>query len=146
MNNDQIISKAIQILEDRIEYAAGPVMNCPEAVEQYLKLKLAEYEHEVFACVWLDNSHKIIKFEEMFRGTVNGASVYSREVVKAALACNAAAVILTHNHPSGVTDPSNADRHITKRLQEALTLVDVTVLDHIIVGESCTSLAQRGLI
>ena len=146
MTNDQIIEQAISILEDRIEYAAGPSMLNPDDSEKYLKLKMAEYEQEVFACLWLDNRHKLIKFEEMFRVTVNGSVVHSREIVKAALACNAAAVILAHNHPSGVTDPSNADRQITSRLKEALALVDVTVLDHVIVGETCTSMATQGLI
>ena len=101
----------------------------------------------MFACLWLDNRHRLIQFEELFFGTINGASVYSREVVRAALRHNAAATILCHNHPSGISEPSNADRQITQRLKQALELIDVVVLDHIIVGDdSCTSLAQKGMI
>lgn len=96
--------------------------------------------------MFLDNRHRVITFEEMFRGTIDGASVYPREVVKAALQHNAAAVIFAHNHPSGVAEPSQADQAITKRLIEALLLVDVRVLDHLVVGEQVVSFAERGLI
>lgn len=113
--------------------------------KNYLKQRLRAYPHEVFACLFLDNQHRMITFEELFRGTIDGASVYPREVVKHALQHNAAAVILAHNHPSGVAEPSQADIHITRRIKAALDLVDIRVLDHIIVGDDePTSLAQRG--
>jgi DNA repair protein RadC len=113
----------------------------------YLKQRLRAYPHEVFACLFLDNQHRMIAFEELFRGTIDGASVYPREVVKHALQHNAAAVILAHNHPSGVAEPSQADIAITQRLQSALELVEIRVLDHIIVGDhEPTSLAQLGQI
>ena len=113
--------------------------------KNYLKQRLRAYPHEVFACLFLDNQHRMITFEELFRGTIDGASVYPREVVKQALRHNAAAVILAHNHPSGVAEPSQADIHITRRIKAALELVDIRVLDHIIVGDhEPTSLAQRG--
>jgi DNA repair protein RadC len=111
-----------------------------------VKLKLATYEHEVFACLMLDNRNRVIAFRELFRGTIDGASVYPREVVKQALADNAAAVIFAHNHPSGATEPSQADIAITERLKKALALIDVRVLDHLIVGDEVTSFAERGIL
>ena len=111
----------------------------------YLKQRLRAYPFEVFACLYLDNQHRLLHFEELFRGTIDSASVYPREVVKQALYHNAAAVILAHNHPSGVAEPSQADIQITQRIQSALQLVDIRVLDHIIVGDGeTTSLAQLG--
>ncbi len=123
------------------------VMNSPEATRDYLKLRLRGLSHEVFACLFLDNRHRVIEYQELFRGTIDGASVHPREVLKEALRWNAAAVIFAHNHPSGVAEPSQADLRITKRLQETLDQVDVRVLDHIIVGENDgTSFAERGLL
>lgn len=116
----------------------------PDKVKEYLKLKMAQYEREVFAVLMLDNQNRLISFEALFFGTIDSASVYPREVVKAVLLANAAAVILTHNHPSGIAEPSVADRTITCKLKKALTLIDVRILDHIIVGEECVSLAERG--
>ena len=125
----------------------GETIRSPKDTEQYLALKLGAVEHELFCVIYLDNRHRILAFEELFRGTIDGTSVYPREVVKAALGHNAAAIILAHNHPSGVAEPSQADERITKRLKAALELVDIRVLDHLIVGDSaCTSLASRGLI
>jgi DNA repair protein RadC len=119
----------------------------PAATRNYLALHLARSEHEVFACIFLDNRNRVIRLEELFRGTIDGAAVYPREVVKAALAHNAAAVILAHNHPSVVAEPSAADRDITKRLIDALKLVDIRVLDHFIIArEQTTSFAERGLL
>lgn len=119
----------------------------PAATRAYLSLHLARAEHEIFACVFLDNRNRVIAFEEMFRGTVDGAAVYPREVVKTALRHNAAAVIFAHNHPSGLAEPSGADRDITKRLVDALRLVDIRVLDHFILArEETTSFAERGLL
>jgi DNA repair protein RadC len=112
-----------------------------------LREQLAAREHEVFICIFLDNPHRVIAMDEMFRGTIDGASVHPREVVKCALQHNAAAVILAHNHPSGVPEPSRADISLTRRLSEALALIDVRVLDHFIVGGSeLVSFAERGLI
>ncbi|HAC35072.1 MAG TPA: hypothetical protein DCF45_11200 [Gammaproteobacteria bacterium] len=125
----------------------GDALTSPEQTEHYLRTRLRDYSQEVFACLWLDNRHRVIQFEELFFGTINGASVYSREVVRAALRHNAAAAILCHNHPSGVAEPSGADRQITERLKTALNLIDVTVLDHIIVGDDhCSSFARLGLL
>ena len=123
--------------------------NCltsPQQTMQYLRSRLRDYNHEVFACLMLDNRNRVITFREMFRGTIDGASVYPREVVKQALADNAAAVILAHNHPSGVSEPSQADIRITERLRKALELVDIRVLDHVIIGDEITCLSERGLL
>jgi DNA repair protein RadC len=111
------------------------VLTNPELTQRYLKAQLRGYPHEVFACLFLDNRHRVIAFEELFRGTIDSASVHPREVVKRALAHNAAALILAHNHPSGVAEPSQADRHLTRQLTEALALVEVRVLDHVVVGD-----------
>jgi DNA repair protein RadC len=146
-NDDAIIESALKILESRILYSSdSPSLTCPQASKDFVKLKLATYEHEVFACLFLDNRNRLIVFDELFRGTIDGASVYPREVVKACLSHNAAAVILAHNHPSGATEPSQADIAITERLRKALALIDVRVLDHLIVGEEVTSFADRGLL
>lgn len=113
----------------------------------HLQALLADYEHEVFALLMLDSRHRVIVFEELFRGTLDGASVYPREVVKLALEHNAAALILVHNHPSGDPEPSMADRNLTTKLQDALNLVGVRTLDHIVVGnEGCVSLAELGYL
>ncbi len=113
----------------------------------YLQSLLHDYDHEVFGALFLDNKHRLIAFEELFRGTIDGASVYPREVVKRSLELSAVAVMFVHNHPSGDPEPSLADRRITERLQAALGLVDIRVLDHIVVGtEGCVSMAQRGML
>ena len=123
------------------------VLADPQATRAYLSMHMARGEHEIFACLFLDNRNRVIVFEELFHGTIDGAAVYPREVVKAALRHNAAAVILAHNHPSGVAEPSGADRDITKRLIAALDLVDIRVLDHLVIGrENITSLAERGMM
>ena len=125
----------------------GDVMESPSAVRMFLSAKMRHYRQEVFACLFMDNKHRIIRFEPMFFGTIDAASVYPREVVSKALEVNAAAVILTHNHPSGIAEPSAADRHITERLVNALQLVDVRVLDHMVIGDpEVVSFAERGLI
>ena len=112
----------------------------------YLHARLRDHDYEVFACLMLDNRNRVIELLEMFRGTIDGASVYPREVVKQALADNAAAVILAHNHPSGVCEPSQADIRITEQLKKALALVDIRVLDHVIVGDGVTCLSDLGLV
>ena len=127
--------------------SVGQALTSPADTEDYLKARLRDLPHEVFCCLYLDNRHRVLRFAELFRGTIDGTSVYPREVVKEALAENAAAVIVAHNHPSGVAEPSQADERITLRLKAALELVDIRLLDHLIVGEGkSTSLASRGLI
>ncbi|MDH1440369.1 DNA repair protein RadC [Pseudomonas sp. GD03721] len=141
---DQVIEEALLILERRV-FSRGPELTSPGVVAEYLKVLLAQEEHEVFGVVFLDTKHRVLAFEVLFHGSIDGASVYPRQVVKRALAHNAGAVILCHNHPSGCTVPSQADRTLTLRLKEALALVEVRVLDHFIVGAGRpTSLAENG--
>jgi DNA repair protein RadC len=126
---------------------AGPLLDSPGATHRYLIARLRDQPYELFCCLHLDNRHRLIAFDELFRGTIDGASVHPREVVKQALMRNAAAVILAHNHPSGIAEPSQADELITRRLREALALVDIRVLDHCIVADNgCLSFAERGLL
>jgi DNA repair protein RadC len=126
---------------------AGPPLDSPQATREFLIRRLRDTPHELFCCLHLDNRHRLIAFDELFRGTIDGASVHPREVVKQALARNAAAVILAHNHPSGVAEPSQADELVTRRLREALQLVDIRVLDHMIVADNgCLSFAEHGLM
>ncbi len=125
----------------------GSALTSPADTRQYLQSRLRGYAHEVFACVFLDTRHRVISCDELFHGTIDGASVHPREVVKRALRHNAAAVILAHNHPSGVAEPSQADAALTRRLKSALGLVDIRVLDHLIIGDGpVVSLAERGLV
>lgn len=146
-NEDQIITQALQILESRMGYGTrAEAFTNPKDSKRYARLQLAVHEQEVFAAMFLDNRHRLIAFDKMFFGTVDGASVHPREVVKAALKHNAAAVIFAHNHPSGVAEPSQADQRITTRLKDALALVDVRVLDHMVVGDDTVSFAERGLL
>ncbi len=126
---------------------AGETIRSPADTELYLRARLRHLGHELFCCLFLDNRHRILRFDEMFRGTIDGTSVYPREVVKEALAVNAAAVILAHNHPSGVAEPSQADERITRRLKSALELVDIRLLDHLVIGDGkATSMASRGML
>jgi DNA repair protein RadC len=123
------------------------VFNNPADVRQYLKARLRDYRREVFLCLFLDTQHRVIACEELFQGTLDASSVYPRDVVQRALALNAAALIFAHNHPSGIAEPSQADQHITIRLRDALALVDIRVLDHMVVGDgSVLSMAERGLL
>lgn len=125
----------------------GNALTSPDITRAYLSAQLRGYSYEVFACLFLDNQHRVIVLEELFRGTIDGASVYPREVAKRALFHQAAAVIFAHNHPSGISEPSQADRHITDKLRQALTLFDIRVLDHFIVGDGEPySFAEHGLI
>jgi len=142
---DQILEATRRIVDLKVQ--RGAPFNAPEVVKEYLGAKLAGFEHEVFAVLFLDNRHRLIDYVEMFRGTIDSASVYPREVVKEALKRNAAAVILSHNHPSGNAEPSQADRTLTGRLKDALGLVDVRTLDHIVVaGLERVSFAELGLL
>lgn len=125
----------------------GDLLTSPDLVRAYLNAQLRHQPHEIFAVLFLDNQHRLIAYDEIFFGTLDTANVYPREVVKKALARNAAAAILAHNHPSGIAEPSQADRHITRRLQEALDLVGVRVIDHMVVGDKeVISFAERGLL
>lgn len=125
----------------------GEAIRSPADTETFLKAHMRHLDHELFCCLYLDNRHRVLRFDELFRGTIDGTSVYPREVVKEALSVNAAALILAHNHPSGVAEPSQADERITRRLKAALELVDIRLLDHLIIGDgAATSLASRGLL
>ena len=125
----------------------GSALTSPEITRAYLSAQLRGYSYEVFACLFLDNQHRVIKLDELFRGTIDGTSVYPREVVKQALYHNAAAVIFAHNHPSGITEPSSADKHITEKLKQALSLFDIRVLDHFIIGDGEPySFAEHGYL
>ncbi|WP_298832787.1 DNA repair protein RadC [uncultured Piscinibacter sp.] len=140
-----VVELARRSLRQRL--ADRPAFESPEGVRDYLRLHLGAREHEVFAVLFLDAQHRLLQFDEMFRGTLTQTSVYPREVVRRALALNAAAVILAHNHPSGVAEPSCADEFLTQSLKSALQLVDVRVLDHMVVGHSgVVSFAERGLL
>jgi DNA repair protein RadC len=140
---DQILAAARQVIDRKMQ--RGAEFTSPALVAEYLHTKLAGFDHEVFAILALDTRHRLIQYVEMFHGTIDGASVYSREVVKEALLLNAAAVIFAHNHPSGNPEPSADDRALTLRLKEALELIDVRTLDHVIVGgRTAVSLAERG--
>lgn len=125
----------------------GDALANPADTRAYLSARLRGYGHEVFACLFLDTRHRVIQYEELFHGTLDGTSVHPREVLKRALAHNAAAVILAHNHPSGVAEPSRADEQLTQRLRDALGLVDIRVLDHVVIGDGTSvSFAERGLL
>ncbi len=125
----------------------GDALISPQSTRAYLTAQLRGYSYEVFACLFLDNQNRVILLEELFRGTIDGASVYPREVAKRALFHNAAAVIFAHNHPSGVNEPSQADKHITEKLKQVLVLFDIRVLDHFIIGDGLPySFAEHGLL
>lgn len=145
-HDDDIIALALAILTRRV--ASGPALGSPSLVKQYLILEAAKHDGcEAFSVLFLDAQNNVIEFREMFRGTLTQTSVYPREVVKAALKLNAAAVILTHNHPSGSLEPSRADELLTQTLKSSLSLVDVRVLDHVITAAgNSVSMAERGLI
>lgn len=145
--DNAIVARALAILDARIR--TGPVFNSPAPLKDYLRLHFADATangREEFAVLFLDSQHRLIAAENMFRGTLSQTSVYPREVVRRALALNAGAVALAHNHPSGSPEPSRADEVLTHTLKSALTLIDVRVLDHFIVGDTVVSFAERGLI
>ncbi len=142
-SSEEIFAAARQAIEQK--HARGTAMTSPQMVREYLQAQLCGFPHEVFSMMLLDSQHRLVEYIELFRGTIDGASVYPREVVKETLARNAAAVIFAHNHPSGVAEPSAADRSLTQRLRDALALVDVRVLDHIVVGGTQTvAFSERG--
>jgi DNA repair protein RadC len=145
LTDNEIVARALAILERRAKKAE--CVTSPAAVREYLRLRIAEREREIFVVVLLDAQHRVIGCEELFQGTLTQTSVYPREVVKCALRHNAAAVIFAHNHPSGVAEPSQADQVLTETLQRALALVDIKVLDHFIVSrEAALSFCERGLL
>lgn len=145
VSETEILLMARQLANLRLR--RGRALTSPKDVFSHLQTLLGDYEHEVFALLLLDNRHRVIVFHELFRGTLDGANVYPREVVKTALEHNAAATVLVHNHPSGDPEPSQADLTLTHKLQEALNLVGVRTLDHIVVGhEGCVSLAEQGYL
>ena len=144
-NADEIIEAARAVAGQRMQ--RGESFTDPQASGRFFQDKLAGLEREVFAAAFLDTRHRLIEYVELFQGTIDGAEVHPREVVRQALRCNAAAVIVAHNHPSGTTDPSAADRAVTARLKQALALVDIRLLDHVIVsGWASLSLAMKGFI
>lgn len=145
VSDDEVVAAALRILSRRIIESSA--LASPRITKEYLAVRFGGMEHEIFACLYLDNRNRVTACQELFRGTFDGSSVHPREVVKEALAHNAAAVILVHNHPSGVAEPSQADELITRRLKQALALVDIRVLDHLIVGDAVVeSFAERGLL
>ncbi len=146
MNEDDTIQAALQILEGRLR-KSGEAIKGPEDARNFLVLKLAERDSEVFAVMFLTTRHRLIEYREMFYGTIDGATVHPREIVRAVIETNASAVVLAHNHPSGVAEPSRADIRITGVLSEILDVIDTRVLDHIIVaGTDTVSLSERGHI
>ena len=141
----EVLQAAQRLLGQQLQ--GREVLSAPQVVRDFLRVKLGALEHEVFSVLMLDAQNRLIEYVELFRGTVSQASVYPREVVKESLARNAAALVLVHNHPSGVAEPSRADEHLTQTLKAALALVDVRVLDHLIVaGSDVLSFAERGLL
>lgn len=145
MSDDDIINHALEILRDR--FNRGDMLTSADDIRNYLTIKLSPYEYESFQIIFLDSQHRVILMNEMFRGTINAAAVYPREIVKMALCLNAAAIVLAHNHPSGIAEPSNADQTITQRIVEASALVDIKVLDHFVcAGGHSVSFAERGLM
>jgi DNA repair protein RadC len=144
MSETDVLSAAEDILRRRLDRMAA--LTTPHDSAAFLRMRIGHLVHEEFHAIWLDNRHQVIAVDRLFNGTINGAGVHPREVVRTALRHNAAAVIFAHNHPSGVPEPSTADQTITMRLREALSLIDVRLLDHIIVGaQGTTSMAERGL-
>jgi len=142
---EEVLQAALRVLADQLH--GTEMLSSPQAVRDFLRIKLGTLEHEVFSVIHLDAQHRVIEYVEMFRGTVTQTSVYPREVVKEAMTHNTAAIVLVHNHPSGVAEPSRADEHLTQTLKSALSLVDVRVIDHLIVaGPTILSFAERGLI
>lgn len=139
-----VLAAAERILKKRLERQGS--ITSPTDANEFLRIRLGGLPHEEFHVLWLDNRHRIINCQKLFSGTIDGASIYPREVVRAALSANASAAIFAHNHPSGVAEPSAADRAITNELRDALRLIGVRILDHIVVGDRCVSMAGRGLL
>lgn len=143
ISSEELLNKAKRYASRAL--SEQTLLTNPMLAADFISTLISHLEHEVFLAIWLDTQHRIISHEQLFRGTIDGASVYPREVVKAALSANAAAVIFAHNHPSGHAEPSQSDIRITERLKAALELVDIRVLDHLVVGKTTVSMAERGL-
>jgi len=139
-----VVEMSRRFLNEKVQ--RGNALNNVEDVKDYLQSRLMQYPYEVFACLFLDNKHRVIKYEELFRGTIDGATVYPREVIRRALHHNAAAIVLAHNHPSGVAEPSISDQEITTTLKTTLQSIDVRLLDHFVIGDDIVSFAERGLL
>ncbi|WP_288987942.1 DNA repair protein RadC [uncultured Pseudoalteromonas sp.] len=145
LSSEEIIRLAIELAQNKLK--KGMQFNCPQAVYDYLQILYMAHEEEVFTMIFLDSQHRVITHKELFKGTIDSASVYPRVIVKEVLKHNAAKVIISHNHPSGIPTPSNADIQFTKKIQSALNLIDVAVLDHVVVAsEGTCSFKERGLI
>ena len=142
----KIIKRALKILESRMTYESN-IFSSPDDTKNYLRLKLGNKEREIFSVLYLSSQHQLISYEELFLGTIDGASIHVREIVKLGLALNATAIVCAHNHPSGICEPSKADELITQRIKDACEMVDIRMLDHLIVSaKGSVSLAERGLI
>ncbi len=139
-----VLEMARRHLRERLD--RGDALTSSALVREYLQQQLRDYPHEVFACLFLDNRHRVIRYQEMFFGTIDSASVHPREVVRKALQLNAAALICAHNHPSGIAEPSQSDKMITLKLRDALQLVDVRLLDHFVIGDDVVSLSEQGML
>ena len=147
VDDDRIVAQALDILSRRLIASGADVLTNPGLVKSYLRLRLGKLGYEVFGMLLLDNQHQVLSCEELFRGTIDGCTVYPREVIKTSLDHNAAAVILYHNHPSGVVDPSQADRALTRKLKDAFEVIEVRTLDHIIVSAyDSYSFAENGIL
>jgi DNA repair protein RadC len=140
-----IFERAQALMAQRFRTGA-PVLSSPSKTREFLRLRLGVLDHEVFSALFLTSRHRLIEYVELFRGTIDGASVHPREIVKEALSRNAAAVVIAHGHPSGDPSPSRADELVTQRLKEALSLVEIRLLDHLIVGNTVVSMAEMGLM
>ncbi|NYE28611.1 DNA repair protein RadC [Rhodanobacter sp. K2T2] len=143
-SEQDVLAAAEGILGERLRRQGS--IGSPTDANDFLRMRLGALAHEEFHILWLDNRHRIIDCQKLFTGTIDGASIYPREVVRAALSVNACAAILAHNHPSGIAEPSAADRAITSELRDALRLIGVRILDHIVVGAECVSMAGRRLM
>lgn len=146
INDYLIIEQAIQVLENRMSYKSDMVITNPDDVKNFVKLQIGTELQEIFAVLFLDNRHRLISFDKLFYGTIDSASVYPREIIRKALEHNAAALILTHNHPSGESSPSTADKQITDKIKQAASLFDIRLLDHLVVGQTVSSMAEQGTI
>lgn len=143
-SEDDIIKEAINILKKRVFERKSDILNSVDSVKQYLQINLCQEKNEIFCALWLDNKHRVIDMDILFNGTIDSSTVHIRPVLQKSLERNAAAVIFAHNHPSGITNPSQSDIDITRKLSESLRIIDVRVLDHFIIGEDVTSLVELG--
>lgn len=144
VSEENLLTYAKDCINER--FSGGEALTSSANTREYVKLLIGEHESEVFYIIWLNNQHQVLKHGVLFKGTIDGAAVYPREVVKDGLSCNAAACILAHNHPSGISQPSQADIAITKKITQALSMINIRTLDHIVVGATVSSMAELGLM